>query len=620
MFSFDRLSTKYYELWMRLAHFKSKVKLYTIDFNKPWWTIIAKQKKYIFFTILAETIDNIFYYVIPLSIGYLIAAKKLSYFFIFIIGWLIAISIEYLALYYSAIIHMQTAHSVLYNAHLFFLTVDPIFHTTRSSGKIVGKIDRAVNAFEEFIDLIAFELLSTIVGLTTVTIAFFKFDYKLGLLALIIIILIGTFNTILQFISTNAFEPRVITASDKLNAVSLENLSQINYIRSCFASNEIADSLRHSNQEMMYTTGTSWLAFSALSFATRFAFILGILLLGTYLITLIYNGQLSIEWGSALLITFINGSYETMRVGKKLKRFLKAITRIKDLFTFIHDFGRQTFPVLTMQTPSVDIPGIKEAQNMLVLDVDELSFDYDSKAKIFENHHLDLRIKNDDHNKLFGVIGPSGSGKTTFISILGGQLHPTRGCVKIQGVNIYGVDDYTRKHLVALQGQVATSLRGTIRSNLLFGLPKETHNHTDEKLITILESVGLWQLFNKKLGLETIVGESGMTLSGGQRQRLNFANLYLRAQFYKPALILIDEPTSSLDEVSEKAITAMIGELAQTAITFVIAHRINTLEQAVKILDFSLLSLQKEITFLPISELAEISPYYKKLIKGEITL
>jgi ABC-type multidrug transport system fused ATPase/permease subunit len=620
MLSFQNLADKYYQWWMRLADFKSKVRLYAIDFKKPWWSIIAKQKKYITYIILAETIDNIFYYVIPLSIGYLIATKQLSYFFIFIIGWLIAISIEYLALYYSSIVHMQTGHSILYSAHQFFLTVDPIYHTTRSSGKIIGKIDRGVNAFEEFIDLIAFELLTTIIGLATVTIAFFKFNTKLGLLALSIIIFIGIFNTVLQFLSTQAFEPRVIQASDKLNAVSLENLSQISYIRSCFASNEIDQTLRGSNISMMDTTGTSWLAFSALSFATRFAFILGILILGSYLIMLIHEGKLSIEWGSALLITFINGSYETMRVGKKIKRFLKAITRIKDLFSFIKDFGKQTFPVLSMQTAAVDIPGIKKATDTLILDIQDLYFDYDSKAKIFENHYLELEVPHYNQNKLYGIIGPSGSGKTTFISILGGQLHPTRGFVKIQDVEIYHVDDFTRKHLVALQGQVATSLRGTIRSNLLFGLPKDNAIHTDSMLISILESVGLWQLFHKKMGLETIVGESGLTLSGGQRQRLNFANLYLRAKFYSPALILIDEPTSSLDEISEKAITNMIDELAQTAITFVIAHRINTLEQAVKILDFSLLSLEKEIKFLPIQELAEVSPYYKKLVKGEITL
>lgn len=617
---FKNLAKKYFNLWINWIDFQSKAKLISIDFNQPWWTIIAKQKLYILCIIIVETIDNLFYYSIPLFIGWLISSGKLYYFFIFISAWLLAITIEYFSLYFASIVHMQTTYSVLYNAHKHFLTVDPIFHTTRASGKIIGKIERGVGAFEDFLDLIAFDILATVVGISTVIFAFFKFDTKLGLIAFSMIFFISLFNTILQFLSTAAFEPRIIESTDKLNATSLENLTQVQYIRSCFASNEMDQSLKNSNREVMNIGGTSWLAFSAVTFATRFSFIISILILGNHLIHLVYKNQITIQWATALLLTFINGSYETMRIGKKIKRILRSLTRIKDLYSFIKTFGQQTFPVLSKQTLSVDVPLLNKNKDALVIDIQDLYFDYNSKAKIFENHYLCLEICRNDKNKLYGIIGPSGSGKTTFISILGGQIHPTYGSVKIQDVDIYQVDDFTRKYLVSLQGQIATSLRGTIRYNLFFGLPKDKDAYTDTDLIAVLEAVGLWQLFASKEGLETLIGESGLNLSGGQRQRLNFANLYLRAKYYNPALILIDEPTSSLDEVSEKAITNMIDELAQNAITFVIAHRINTLEKAVAILDFSLLSTQKEITFYPPKVLVTISAYYKKLIKGEIVL
>lgn len=616
---FKNLAKKYFDLWVNLVDFRSKAKLIPIDFNQPWWTIIAKQKLYISCIIVVETIDNLFYYSIPLFIGWLISSGQLYYFFIFISAWLLAITIEYFSLYFASIVHMQTTYSVLYNTHQYFLTVDPIYHTTRASGKIIGKIERGVGAFEDFLDLIAFDILATVVGISTVIFAFFKFDSKLGLIACSMITVIAIFNTVLQFLSTAAFEPKIIESTDKLSSISLENLTQVQYIRSCFASNEMDDSLKNINKDVMNIAGTSWLAFSAVTFATRFSFIISILILGNHLINLVYQNQITIQWATALLLTFINGSYETMRIGKKIKRILRSLTRIKDLYAFIKTFGKQTFPVLKKQTTSVDVPLINKNEDALVIDIKDLYFDYNSKAKLFDNHYLCLEICRSDKNKLYGIIGPSGSGKTTFISILGGQLHPTHGSVKIQDVDVYTVDDYTRKYLVALQGQIATSLRGTIRYNLLFGLPKDKA-YNDSDLIAILEAVGLWQLFASKEGLDTITGESGLNLSGGQRQRLNFANLYLRAKFYNPAIILIDEPTSSLDEVSEKAITNMIDELAQNAITFVIAHRINTLEKAVAILDFSLLSAQKEITFYPPKELVNISPYYKKLVKGEITL
>ena len=103
-----------------------------------------------------------------------------------------------------------------------------------------------------------------------------------------------------------------------------------------------------------------------------------------------------------------------------------------------------------------------------------------------------------------------------------------------------------RRSLIAQQGQIASSLRGSLRYNLLFGLPEEKiHHYTDAYLMEILERVGLWAIFEAKNGLDTLIGEGGLTISGGQRQRLNFASLYLRANAYNPALILMDEPTSS---------------------------------------------------------------------------
>jgi ABC-type multidrug transport system fused ATPase/permease subunit len=169
-----------------------------------------------------------------------------------------------------------------------------------------------------------------------------------------------------------------------------------------------------------------------------------------------------------------------------------------------------------------------------------------------------------------------------------------------------------------LQGQVATSMRGSLRYNLLFGI--EEHNFTDEYLTLVLERVGLWNIFQPIGGLDTFVGESGMNLSGGQRQRLNFANLYLRAIFYQPQVVLIDEPTSSLDEVSEQAITQMIIEIAQNAVTLVIAHRLKTLESAIAILDFSTLQESTNLEFVPVKLLKKSSKYFQMLLQNKIEL
>jgi ABC-type multidrug transport system fused ATPase/permease subunit len=253
---------------------------------------------------------------------------------------------------------------------------------------------------------------------------------------------------------------------------------------------------------------------------------------------------------------------------------------------------------------------------MFSIQIKNVTFSYNDKEEVFRNHSLTLDVSKSNPHNLYGIIGPSGTGKTTLISILGGQLNPQSGEALIDNVDIYQVDDLKRRELIAVQMQTATNLRGKLKYNLLFGLPQQDI-YSDEELVTILKKVGLWSIFEPKEGLMTMIGEGGLNLSGGQRQRLNFAGLYLRAKYFKPHLILIDEPTSSLDEISELAITDMIMELSQIAVTFVVAHRLKTLEQAIGILDSSLIGSQKQLVFYSRNELQNISNYYQDLMSGK---
>jgi len=253
----------------------------------------------------------------------------------------------------------------------------------------------------------------------------------------------------------------------------------------------------------------------------------------------------------------------------------------------------------------------------------DLSFNYNTKTEVFNNHSINLEVDSSQERKLYGIIGPSGTGKTTLVSILGGQLKPTTGQITICGTDIYAVNDLVRRSLITMQMQTATSLRGKLRYNMLFGLPEEvktSETYSDDYLIEILKMVGLWNLFKDKDQLNTLIGEGGINLSGGQRQRLNFAGLYLRSKHFQPKIILIDEPTSSLDEVSERAITQMILEMSGWSLTLVVAHRLKTLDEATAILDTSLVDSQKSLNFYTREELTQSSAYYQDLMAGKALL
>lgn len=617
----DSLPEKYYNFWINFINFKGKIKLLPVNFKHHWTDIIFRQKTYVFLAVLGQAITNTFSTLVPILMGFILKSQSYIYFSYLIIGWGIIRILEFLTVYFAATFEVQATNSIFFGAYTFFLTVDPIYHTKKATGKLFAKIERGALAYENLSSLLIFDIIPTAISLTVVIISFWTLSSYLGLFALGLLTAIAILNAVLTLLSSKAFEQKIIDADDIVKNISLETLNLIQLIRSSFASDEIEKQARQKNYQLMYKQATFWLAFSAVSMITKICYLISIFLIGITIINLIKSNTITALTATTLILTYIRGASSSIQIGRKIRIFIKSTTRIKDLFNFIKEFGEQTFPVLEKNI-NPDLKKIPTTLDLNTISIKAMNlyFAYNPKAQIFNDHYLDLTINKDQENKLYGVIGPSGSGKTTLISMLGGQLKPTKGQVIINGIDIYTIGDKSRRSLIAMQGQVASSLSGTLRDNLLLSLPKDGIYYSDEELREVLEKVGIWTIFQEKEGLATFVGEGGMNLSGGQRQRLNFANLYLRANFYKPLLILIDEPTSSLDPISEKSITKMIDYLAKKALTLVIAHRINTLENAQGIADFSLLSKYKEIKFYPQAKLLNLSEYYKKLIKGEIEL
>lgn len=603
----------------KLAGTKKIVKIIPVDFKKPWWTIIVAQKWYLLFVLFVMMISEVFKTTFPLIINYIIETTSIGLLFLLVAVWLIIVVLEYYKKFYNGILFSQCIQSVHFYAHRFFLLVDPIYHTYRVSGTILGKITRTAYAYEDLIDSLE-DIIPTIIDVLTVIISISIYDYHLGALIGGLLLLLALSSSFCLTWASIQYENIVNKADDELKGVSVENLQQIALIRSVFSSCEISKKLDEKHKHMMEAETTLWASYAIIRAFFYCLYILILTLLAYYIIRHIQIGTMTVLTGSSLILTYIRGTGEILKLSSPIRYSIRAYTRITDFYDFIKRFGRQTYPVLksdiTIQTNMEQV----KSENYIKIAAESLHFDYFSGARIFDDHSLELIANKNTKNKLYGIIGPSGAGKTTFISILGGQLKPNQGIVKINDIDIYALTDAERRRLIALQGQLASSLRGTLKYNLLFGLDADIACYPNDLLISLLESVGLWQIFKKKNGLDTLIGEGGLNLSGGQRQRLNFASLYLRAQFFKPLLILIDEPTSSLDEISERAITNMIKELSENAITLVIAHRIKTLEDAAGLLDFSLLATEKKMCFYVHDDLIKKSIYYQKLIHGDVSI
>jgi ATP-binding cassette subfamily B protein len=179
-------------------------------------------------------------------------------------------------------------------------------------------------------------------------------------------------------------------------------------------------------------------------------------------------------------------------------------------------------------------------------------------------------------------VGPSGSGKSTMIKLLAGLYAPSQGKLLFNGADVKDLDVDELRRKIGLVAQETQLFAGTIRENLLFVKPSAT----DEECLHSLELAQAKTIIEKTgQGLDTKIGEGGIRLSGGERQRLAIARALLRG----PDLIVFDEATSSLDSITEKAITEtirQIGETHKNQIKVLVAHRLSTIAHADRIYVF----------------------------------
>jgi ATP-binding cassette subfamily B protein len=170
-----------------------------------------------------------------------------------------------------------------------------------------------------------------------------------------------------------------------------------------------------------------------------------------------------------------------------------------------------------------------------------------------------------------GMTGPTGAGKTTLLSLLTRFYDPTSGEILLDGVDVrdIGLDDLRNQFAIVHQEAVLFST--SIADNILYAKPEASRTEMEDAARAANAHDFIASL---PQGYETVVGERGMRLSGGERQRIALARAFLK----NAPILLLDEPTSSVDLKTEAAIMDALHRLMMGRTTFLIAHRLSTLE------------------------------------------
>lgn len=601
----------------KLSEYPAKgISFIDVDFARPWWHIFLDQKIKIAIVLTATILFNVLSTLFPLLLGWAIQTESFFNLFVIVVVY-ITEQFSSWFIWNPTItqLYSQTMESFRYNAYKKLLAIDPLFHAQQSSGVGIGKISRTMKAFHDITKNLFDEIIPIAISIITTVVTLSSFNIYLGIATGVGMICISAFFGWQVTKHTHEIEKQANYDDDRANHTGTESLMLAPFIRSTFASDQIAAELYKKHLKVSRSMTTLYMSYKILRSLVIMTYTLGIGLVAAALIYLTKTDVVTPVIALSLVLTVLRSAQPLLKIDVRVRETISAYRKIKDFYRFINRFGKRTFPVFYTHGSTSKRCKIRP-KDPITLKVENVTVAYPQHKPIFKDLSISIKVPLDDPNKLYGIIGPSGIGKTTFISLIGGQLKPPIGKVLINGYNIYELSDCERQKLIALQGQTATSLHGSLKYNLTFGLP-ENHEYDDRKLINALQAVGLWKIFKEKQGLHTMVGEGGTSLSGGQRQRLNFANLYLRATTYQPALILIDEPTSSLDAISEQKITEMISQLAEKSITLVIAHRLKTLQDAEKIMDFCLLAEDPQLKFYSNAELKEKSFYYQQLLSGQ---
>ena len=275
-------------------------------------------------------------------------------------------------------------------------------------------------------------------------------------------------------------------------------------------------------------------------------------------------------------------------------------------------------PAISMASASAErvfeildtVPGVREEPGAPALNVtrghvwiENVSFSYGRHSGVLRGISFEAMP-----DQVIALIGPTGSGKSTIVNLIPRFYDPTDGRITIDGQDIRGVTINSLRSQIGMVLQETTLFAASIRENITFGKQDAVQEEIEAAARAAQAHDFIMQTAN---GYDTKVGERGITLSGGQRQRLAIA----RAILTDPRILILDDATSSVDAETEYLIQLALERVMHGRTTFVIAHRLSTLQRAdlILVLDKGRIVAQGKH-----EELLKTAPLYQKIYEQQL--
>lgn len=450
-------------------------------------------------------------------------------------------------------------HDLRLDAYSHLQTLDLAWFENTTTGGLLSVLNDDVNQLERFLDVGAASVLRLFWNIVFVGAVFAATSWSLSLVAFLPIPLIVLGSLRYQ----RSLVPRYARVREQVAEVSATlagNLGGIATIKAFGTEGREADRVRRVSDDYRAANG------EAIRYSSAFVPLIRMAVLAGFTATLLLGGAMALdgrlEVGLYSVLIFMTQRllWPLTALGETLDQYQRAMASTRRIFDLLEVRPRMKRGQRALPTP---IQGD--------LRLESVTFGYGDGPDVLSG--IDLHVP---AGETHAIVGQTGSGKSTLIRLLLRFHDPRDGTVRLDGEDVRTLDDRSLRSAIGYVSQDVFLFGGTVRENIAYGRPDATTQQIEHAAKLAEAHAFILALPD---GYDTVVGERGVKLSGGQRQRLSIARALLR----EPAVLILDEATSAVDNETEAAIQRSLEHVRHERTVVVIAHRLSTVRDADKI-------------------------------------
>jgi ATP-binding cassette subfamily B protein len=432
------------------------------------------------------------------------------------------------------------------------------FHLTRRTGALNRIIERGAAAIDYLLRFLSFNIAPTLIELAlAASVLAVRYGGEFAVASVATVAIYVVFTVVVTEWRTRQ-RRQLNTADTELRAKAIDSLANFETVKAFAA--EDRETNRFDRALIAYNVIYVKLmrSLAGLNLGQELIMNLGLLAVAVLAVLGATQGRLGPGDMAAVILILLN-IYRPLNIlgwaWREIRQGAIDMEKLFGLFDVVSDVA--------------DAPDAKalQAQGGAVR-FEKVSFAHEGRSAGLEDVSFEVAP-----GSFLGVVGPSGAGKSTVLKLLFRFYDPVGGRVTVDGQDVRGVTQRSLRDALGLVPQEVVLFNDTLRVNIGYGDP----DAGDEEILEAARRAQLGDFIaSLPQGLETRVGERGLKLSGGEKQRVGVARAILK----DPAILVLDEATSSLDSETEREVQAALAEAARGRTTIAVAHRLSTIARA----------------------------------------